>query len=304
MAYRRYKLPNLNSLIAFEAVVRKGNFTDAGAELNVTKGAISQRMKALEAELGTPLLKREAHGTSTTEQGATLFSAVSQSFSLLRDEIDRIQLSANPKTITTQSSIAISTQWLTPKIAEFWSHNPAAQFDQIVADTLISSPNADLIFAYDYLDDYPKSQVTPILTDHIWAVASPEFAARYHIQNLRDLTRAPLIHMRADNNRWTTWQQWFDLAGVPSGDLAGPSVNNHIVALELAQKGLGAVIAWETLTSDLVASGALVRLTDTAVRSPISLIAIRGPKPKPLADEFLEWIVQGGQQRPIGETVS
>lgn len=292
MTYRRYKLPNLNSLVAFEAVVRKGNLSDAGAELNVTKGAISQRMKALEGDLGTPLLKREKHGMTTTEQGATLFSAVSQSFSLLRDEIDRIQLSSNPETITTQSSIAISTQWLTPKIAEFWSHNPKTQFDQIVADTLISSPNADLIFAYDFLDEYPKAQVTHILTDHIWAVASPEFAARYQIQAVKDLTRAPLIHMRADNNRWTTWQQWFDLAGVPSGDLAGPSVNNHIVALELARKGLGAVIAWETLTKDLVQSGELVRLTDVAVRSPISLMAIRGSKPKRVADEFLDWIIQ------------
>ncbi len=292
MPYRRYKLPNLNSLMAFEAVVRKGNFTDAGAELNVTKGAISQRMKALEEELNTPLLKREKKGTSTTEHGATLFSAISQSFSLLRDEIDRIQLSSNPQTVTTQSSIAISTQWLTPKIAEFWNHNRDAQFDQIVADTLISSPNADLIFAYDFLDEYPKSDVTHILTDHIWAVASPDFAERYNIQSVRDLANVPLIHMRADNNRWTTWEHWFDLAGVPASELAGPSVNNHIVALELAQKGLGAVIAWETLTRDLVESGSLVKLTEVEVVSPISLLAIKGSKTKPMADEFLDWVLQ------------
>ena len=295
MPERRYDLPNLNSLLAFEAVVRKGNFTDAGRELNVTKGAISQRMKALEAELGTTLLKRDRAGTVATEAGATLFSAITQSFSSLRDEIDRIQLSSNPSSVTTQSSIAISTQWLTPKIAEFWRHSPGAQFDQIVTDTLISSPNADLIFAYDYIDEYPRSQVTPILTDHIWAVGSPSFAAQYGIKTVEDLRRAPLIHMRADNNRWTTWQQWFELAGTPTGDLSGPSVNNHVVALELARKGLGAVIAWETLTKDLISSGELVRLTPVQVRSPISLLAIRGSRrgerTHPMVDAFLRWIL-------------
>lgn len=97
--------------------------------------------------------------------------------------------------------------------------------------------------------------------------------------------------MRADNNRWTTWQQWFELAGGVPGDLAGLSVNNHVVALELARKGLGAVIAWETLTKDLIDSGDLVRLTPIQVKSPISLIAIRGPKPKPGVDAFVDWIL-------------
>ena len=96
MRQNRYDLPNLGNLTAFEAVVRKGNYTDAGAELNVTKGAISQRMKALETEMGLPLLEREKQGIRANENGNRLFSALQQGFSMLADEIDRIRRSGHP----------------------------------------------------------------------------------------------------------------------------------------------------------------------------------------------------------------
>ena len=46
------RLPALNSLRSFEAAARHESFTRAAAELNVTQGAVSQQVKALEQELG------------------------------------------------------------------------------------------------------------------------------------------------------------------------------------------------------------------------------------------------------------
>ena len=43
------RLPPLNPLRAFEATARHGSLTKAAGELNVTHGAISHQIKALEA---------------------------------------------------------------------------------------------------------------------------------------------------------------------------------------------------------------------------------------------------------------
>ena len=49
----------LNGLKAFEAAARSESFTRAAKELNVTQGAISHQVKALEDTLGLKLFHRE-----------------------------------------------------------------------------------------------------------------------------------------------------------------------------------------------------------------------------------------------------
>ena len=45
------RLPSLNALKAFEASARHESFTQAARELCVTQGAVSQQVRALEADL-------------------------------------------------------------------------------------------------------------------------------------------------------------------------------------------------------------------------------------------------------------
>ena len=51
MVRRYYNLPSLTALAVFEASARHMNFNQAGMELNVTRGAVSRQIKALEEEL-------------------------------------------------------------------------------------------------------------------------------------------------------------------------------------------------------------------------------------------------------------
>lgn len=59
----------LRQLVYFEAVVRCGGFTRAGEELRIAQPAISAQIRQLEAELGTPLLRRTTRQVSLTEAG-------------------------------------------------------------------------------------------------------------------------------------------------------------------------------------------------------------------------------------------
>ena len=65
-------VPPLDGLRAFEVAARRLSFTEAAEELLVTQGAVSQRIKALERELGVPLFDRLARGIALTEEGARL----------------------------------------------------------------------------------------------------------------------------------------------------------------------------------------------------------------------------------------
>jgi len=53
----------------FVAIVEEGSFSRAASRLNITQPALSQQVKALEAELGAPLLERLGRGVRITAAG-------------------------------------------------------------------------------------------------------------------------------------------------------------------------------------------------------------------------------------------
>jgi LysR family transcriptional regulator, transcription activator of glutamate synthase operon len=59
----------LRQLVYFEAVVRHGGFSRAGEQLRVAQPAVSAQIRRLEAELGTPLLRRTTRQVALTEAG-------------------------------------------------------------------------------------------------------------------------------------------------------------------------------------------------------------------------------------------
>src|SRR5688572_30328732 len=81
----RPRLPPLNALKAFEAAARHESFTRAAAELFVTQGAVSQQVKALEAQLAVKLFNRERQRLVITEAGREYLAVI-------RDALDRIAL--------------------------------------------------------------------------------------------------------------------------------------------------------------------------------------------------------------------
>jgi DNA-binding transcriptional LysR family regulator len=51
-------LPPLNTLLPFEATVRRASMTAAAQELHVTHGAVSRQIQNLERSLGVSLFER------------------------------------------------------------------------------------------------------------------------------------------------------------------------------------------------------------------------------------------------------
>ncbi|OUM85325.1 MAG: hypothetical protein BAA01_14895 [Bacillus thermozeamaize] len=60
---------NLKRIRAFTLVVEKGSFSEAADSMGLTQPAVSQQIKTLEEELGSPLLDRSAPGVGLTPAG-------------------------------------------------------------------------------------------------------------------------------------------------------------------------------------------------------------------------------------------
>lgn len=76
---------NLNRLRLFLAVVEHGGVTRAAEEVHVSQPAISQAIRALEAELETPLLEHIGRRVAPTEAGELLAGYGRQIFALAED---------------------------------------------------------------------------------------------------------------------------------------------------------------------------------------------------------------------------
>lgn len=59
----------INQIRYFQSVVKNNSFTEAAEECHISQSAISQQIKALEAELGVQLLKRKNRKFELTEAG-------------------------------------------------------------------------------------------------------------------------------------------------------------------------------------------------------------------------------------------
>ena len=66
---------NLRHVCAFVAVVEHGGFVAAARPLNLTQGAVSKHVRALERETGLVLLHRSNRGVTLTDAGEQLLAA-------------------------------------------------------------------------------------------------------------------------------------------------------------------------------------------------------------------------------------
>ena len=66
---RKFKIPNMGALVAFEAAARHESFTHAAKELFLTESAVSRQIATLEASLGVRLFARVKQRVVLTRAG-------------------------------------------------------------------------------------------------------------------------------------------------------------------------------------------------------------------------------------------
>jgi DNA-binding transcriptional LysR family regulator len=271
MPRRHYDLPSLNALAAFEAAARHLSLTRAAEELNVTPGAVSKQVKALEDEIGRPLFHRLHRSIELTPEGHAVFQSLKEAFERLSGTIRQVGQMGSPRTVSIGSTMAFAQLWLMPRLGDFWTAHQDIVVDHIISDRSQELQRSGVDLRVRYGDgEWPEEESALLFGDRIIAVASPAFLARHKVRSPQDLSALPLLSVEGVDWTWTTWADFLREAGAPHRRLNVRRFNSYVIALQAAQAGQGVALGWMSLVRPLLARRLLAQAGSAEITAPQS----------------------------------
>ena len=249
------RLPPLNALKAFEAVARSNSVTRAAEELSVTQGAVSQQVKALEATLGVKLFNRERQRLVITEAGRDYLAVVRDAFDQIAIGTDRIVQRQRSGVLTVSVSSDFAAKWLVNRLGRFADAHPEIDLRVSVADRHVDFAREDVDLAVRHGDgNWPGLDSVRLCSERLFPVCSPKLMGGRNRLTAVDLLQFPLL--RLDDG--TTWNRWFDAAGVAETSHHGLILNRASVLIDAAIDGQGVALARTPLAAWDIINGRLV----------------------------------------------
>lgn len=230
----RKRMPALDSLRVLAVCVRHENFSRAAAELGITPTAVSQRVRALEAQIGVELFRRSGPRLSTTDRAKALAQRLEQALSLMQLAVDDCRRVKHPLRVTCAPTFAV--RWLLPRLAAYHAL-PGA--DPIVLDDskgLLPKGAFDVAIR-NGTGPWPGYDGVKLIADLGTPMLSPKWlraAGRFTVQRL---LKVPLLPD-------PRWPDWFKLAGVPNAkpQFLGTRFPSYELEAQAAADGLGAAL--------------------------------------------------------------
>lgn len=294
MVRRYYDLPSLTALAAFEAAARHLSLKRAAEELNVTPGAVSRQVKALEADAGCALFLRRPRGVELTEEGEALYATLGRSFGQIAETYHRLQSTARTLSVTIGATTAFASMWLMPRLGAFWRAHQDITMNHAISDNPKELRTAAVDLRIRYGDGvWPDETSLLLFGDYLYPVCGPAFAAEAEVSKPEDLLALPLLRLSGVDTNWTDWEEWLRRAGVAGKPRSGRSFTNYVIALQAAQDDQGVALGWHSLVAPLVAEGKLSRLGDVEIPAPgafyVTWNASRDLSPEAVA--LRDWLV-------------
>lgn len=113
---------NLNTLQILSVCGHSLSFRKAADELALTQGAVAQRIRLLEAQLGLKLFERQARGLSLTEAGREYLKEVDRALVIIDQATQKLIQGRIEIRVTTTPSFA--AKWLMPRLKSFRCQYP------------------------------------------------------------------------------------------------------------------------------------------------------------------------------------
>lgn len=127
---------DLNAIATFTAVAEARSFRAAGDRLGVTRSAVSQAIRKLEAELGAALLQRTTRAVHLTEAGERFLDQVAPALATMRAAAGAVSdRDARPAGLLRLAVSSIAESFISgPLLADFRDAHPEVRLDILVTD--------------------------------------------------------------------------------------------------------------------------------------------------------------------------
>jgi LysR family transcriptional regulator, glycine cleavage system transcriptional activator len=297
-------LPTLTWLRAFEAAARTSSFAAAAQELNLTSGAISYQIRALEAYLGFALFERLPRGVKLTPMGVAYLPPVRKAFDELANSTVGLFGGAERGRISVHAPVSLASLWLAPLLPNFMAAYPAidVRLTSVIWDNPAPEETTDLEIRYG-LGHWHGYRAERLLNQPIVAVCSPGGALGPRTGEAgADFVARHLIHIRGHENHWLQVREALqsDLAA-----RAGPTVDTTIAALELAASGAGCALAHRVFLGSYLATGRLVLALDHDFADECSYFVVAPERPQRMRREvqlFRDWLLAAAASTQTART--
>jgi LysR family glycine cleavage system transcriptional activator len=285
------RLPPLNALKAFEAAARSESFTRAAGELNVTQGAVSHQVKALEETLGLKLFNRERQRLILTEAGREYLAVV-------RDALDRISLGTerllqrqSNGVLTVSTSPDFAAKWLVNRLGLLGEKHPGIDLRVSASTHYADFAREDVDVAIRHGDgNWPGLDVTRLYSERLYPVCSPKLlSGRKRITKASDLLKFPLLRLEDAKN----WTRLFEAAGVTDAVAPGPILNRASMLIDAAIDGQGIALARTALAAWDLINGRLIRPVDASLRMANTywIVCPKAASSVPKIAIFRDWVL-------------
>ena len=280
----------LRQLEYFVTVAEESNFTRAAERVHISQSGVSAQVKALEHELGAPLLDRSGRVARLTEAGAAALpyaQAALDAAAGLRQAVDEVRgLVRGHLTVGMVQGCEVTP--LFAALASFHREHPAIELelteddsDRLIAAVRVGAVDVALVGTAGEPPEHLESQI--IVSEGLVALAPKESAlAASPRVRLTDLVEHPLVTLP----QGTGIRAVFDEACVAASlipDVALVASAPGAVA-ELAARGLGVAVLSESMAS---AFPHLVAVPIAEVPIPALLALVWRPRTSPALGALL-----------------
>ena len=264
-------LPGLNRLHLFYHVHSRLSVTEAAEALHITPSAVSQQIKKLETEIGTPLFTRLHKRLVPTPAGKRLYSLTAHLIDRLKDGMEVFNQGSNEPSgiLKIGAPVEFGSIYLPHVISTYRIRYPKVTFDLELgrpSDLIPKVESGDLDFALvdtfptkgQYHGDFGNFSITPVIEEEVVLACSKTYKKNvlknnHTYENLIDQSFISQQHSARALNNW--FRHHF---GKSAGKLYTVlTVANHqaVVAAVRHHVGLGIIVShlvWKEIRSGTI----------------------------------------------------
>lgn len=288
------QFPSAKALQAFEASARHLSFLHAAEELNVTPGAVSRQIQALESLLGRQLFVRYHRKIALTRAGQDYLTEVREPMDRIAAATARLRGDASETALSICTYPNFAMRWFIPRWARFYNLYPTLDVRLTTSFVPVDFARDEYDLAVQVLTEgapTPPGLCAHKIVDVVtMPVCAPALAAR--LKRPEDLAHVTLLH---GDPRPKDWERWLAVTRVTGIDATrGPHFDSLNLSVQAAMDGLGVAIGIEAFVRDDLAAGRLVRPFAQSRRSsrPVYLVYSQAKAADPKLVAFRDWMLE------------
>ena len=285
------KLPQIEALVALEAVSRLGSIWQAGDELGITRSAVSHRIALLERRLGYDVLERSGKGVSLTRRGKRYANGVCKALGLLADADDETDRTAIDGTLRVSSAPGFASMWLCNHVAAFHEEYPNIALEVVTNPALndVSDSSVDAFIAFGD-GNWPNFVLKKLYDVEHLPLCSPKLLnMRGGLERPADVLRFPLLHL----TRRDEWSRWLVANGVEVNHAPGILFSDMMLVQAVAIAGQGVMMGNSVTCTGALSAGVLVCPFSTTISADGSyyLVIDRRKHQRAAVQVFSTWLL-------------